>query len=117
VKLAMLQPALLCPPPATQAETHLTLIADSGTVVQPLKVCEVVPTIKVHVRPLFPCAISQVIVATVPPRTTPPGLFAMNGIVLGVARSSLTWLNWPGKVLWPEDGKASVGWRLPGVEV
>ena len=57
----MLQPALLWPAPATDAETHLRLTADSGTVMQPLKVGEVVPTIKVHVRPLFPCVIFRLI--------------------------------------------------------
>jgi hypothetical protein len=50
----MLHPALVCPPPEADAETHFTLMADTGTVMQSRKVEEFAPTIKVHVRPLFP---------------------------------------------------------------
>ena len=71
-------PALVWPPPETQAETHLTLTADTGTVVQPRKLDELVPTIKVQVRPFLPWVRSQVMVATEPLITTPPGLFAIN---------------------------------------
>ena len=112
----MLQPALLSPPPATDAETHLMLTADSGTVVQPAKLDEVVPTIKVHVCPFLPCVISQEMEASELPVITPPGLFAINGIVLGIAWSSVTWTN-PDKGLLPGGGKIGVGWRLLGVAV
>jgi hypothetical protein len=90
VKLVTLQPALACPPPVTDAEVQLTLTADSGTVAQPMKLEEVAPTVKVHVRPFCPLVIFQATVATEPPAMLLPGLFAVNGIVLGVARSKLT---------------------------
>ncbi|WP_263366717.1 hypothetical protein [Edaphobacter bradus] len=54
MKLLTVQPALDCPPPSTDAEMHLRLTADSGTVVQPLKLDELAPTIKVQVCPFFP---------------------------------------------------------------
>jgi hypothetical protein len=86
----MLQPALACPPPETDAETHLRLMAETGTVVQPLVIGDLAPTINAHVRPFLPCVISQLMVATDPPGIPFPGLLARNGIVLGVARNSLT---------------------------
>jgi hypothetical protein len=112
MKLVRLQPALVCPPPEADAETHFTLMADIGTVMQSLNVAEVVPTIKVHVRPLFPCLMFQVIVATEPPAMLPPGLFAVNGIVSGKARNSLTAVNPPGRLFWLVGGKAGMGWRV-----
>lgn len=69
------------------------LTADSGTVAQPLKLDELAPTVKVHVCPFFPWVIFQATVATEPPAMVLPGLFAVNGIVLGVARSRLITLN------------------------
>jgi hypothetical protein len=107
-----LQPALDCPPPYTDAETHLKLTADSGTVVQPLKLDELAPTIKVHVCPFLPCVIFQVMVATEPPGIALPGLLAINGIVLGVARSWLTALNPVPGVFWLAEGRAGMGWRV-----
>jgi hypothetical protein len=48
----------------------------------------------------------QVTVATEPPAMALPGLFAVKGIVLGVACSWLTVLN----PLWLAAGKTGVGW-------
>jgi hypothetical protein len=111
VKLVALQPALACPPPPTEAETHLTLTADSGTVAQPLKLDEVVPTLKVHACPFLPWVMFQATVATVPPAIVPPGLLTVNGIVLGVARSRLTTVNPQAGIARLADGKTGVGWR------
>ena len=89
----MSHPALDWPPPFTDAETHLKLMADAGTVVQPLSVGELAPTLRVHLSPLRPCVIFQLIIATESPATVLPGLFAINEIVLGVARNWLTAVN------------------------
>jgi hypothetical protein len=82
-----LQPALDWPLPSTDAETHFKLMADTGIVVQPLKLGEFAPTLKVHVCPFRPWVIFQFNVATEPPAIAPPGLFAMNETVLGVTRN------------------------------
>jgi hypothetical protein len=111
VKLFTLQPALACPPPSTVAAVHLTLTADSGTVTQPRKLGELAPTLNVHVCPYLPWVIFQVTVATEPPATAPPGSLAVNGIVLGVARSRLTSVNPQAGTGWPPDGKTGVVWR------
>jgi hypothetical protein len=111
VKLFTLQPALACPPPSTVAAVHLTLTADSGTMAQPMKLDEFVPTLKVHVFPNFPWVIFQVTVATEPPGTAPPGSLAVNGILLGVARSRLTRLKPQAGTGWLPDGKTGVVWR------
>jgi hypothetical protein len=68
-------------------------MADTGTVVHPLKLGEPEPTINVHVLPFIPRWISQVSVATEPPGMVLPGLFAVNEMVPGVALSSLTAVN------------------------
>ena len=86
----ILQPALPWPPPSTDAETHLRLMADTGTVVHPLKLGEPEPTINVHVLPFIPRSISQVSVAVEPPGIVLPGLFAVKEMVRGIARRSLT---------------------------
>ena len=111
VKLVTLQPALVCPPPSTDAEVHLTLTADAGTVTQPLKLGEVVPALKVHIFPLLPWVIFQATVATVLPAMVLPGLFAVNGTVLGVALNMLTLQNLVVGTDWLADGITGVGWR------
>jgi hypothetical protein len=110
--LDTLQPALACPPPRTDAETHFKVMADAGTVVHPLELGELAPTIKVQVCPLLPCVIFQLIVATDPLGTVPPGLFARNGIVLGAAFSSPTAVKPIIGVFWLADGTARMGWLL-----
>jgi hypothetical protein len=89
----------------------LTLTADSGTVAQPLKLDELAPTLKVHISPFFPRMISQATVATEPPAMVLPGLFAVNAIVLGEARSRRTMLDTEFGTAWLADGKTGVGWR------
>jgi hypothetical protein len=54
VKPAVVQPALACPPPSTDAETHFMLTAETGTDMQPSKFDEVVPAIKLHISPFLP---------------------------------------------------------------
>jgi hypothetical protein len=112
VKLPKLQLALDCPLPSTDAATHFKLTADCGTVVQPMKLDEPVPTIKVQVCPFLPCVIFQVMVATVPAAIVLPGLFAVNGTELGVALIWVTALNPPDEVFGLADGEAGMGWRL-----
>jgi hypothetical protein len=115
IKLVALQPALACPPPSTVADTHFTLTAEAGTAVHPSKLGDVVPAFNVHISPFLPCSTFQETVATVLPATFPPGLFAVNEIVLGVARRMPTQQN-PvlGSVGFP-DGITGVGWR--GLEI
>ena len=110
VKLVTLQPALTCPPPSTDAEVHLTLTADDGTVAQPLKLEEVVPALNVHICPFLPWVMFQATVATELPAMVLPGLLAVNGIVLGVALNKLTRQNPVGATVWLADGITAVGW-------
>jgi hypothetical protein len=87
-------------------------MADTGTVVHPLELDELAPTINVHVCPFRPCVIFQLIVARDPLATVPPGLFARNGIVLGVALSWPTAVKPIGGVFWFANGAARTGWFL-----
>jgi hypothetical protein len=86
----VVQAALTCPPPSTEAETHFTLTADSGTVVHPLKLELVVPTESIQAVLFRPCVRFQLTVATEEPFIKAPGVFARNVTVEGVARKSDT---------------------------
>jgi hypothetical protein len=79
--------------------------------VQPIKLDDPVPTIKVHVCPFFPDVMFQVMVATVPAAMVLPGLFAVNGTELGVALIWVTAVKLP-EVFGLGDGEAGMGRRL-----
>jgi len=74
-----LLPARLC-----VAAVHITVTAETGTALQPVKVLELVPTLKDQVPPGFPCLVHWM-VADELPATLEPGLFAGNVIVDGDA--------------------------------
>jgi hypothetical protein len=85
VKLVVVQPAVAPRlAPVVVAAEHFRLTADVGTVVQPVNVDALAPTLSVQVRWLWVFN-ENVTVADALPATVDPGLFAVKEIVAGVA--------------------------------
>lgn len=112
VKLEMLQKASAPNPVGdTDAPVQLTLTAEVGTVVQPVKFDAVVPTLKVQGLPLLLIMVN-VTVALELPAMLLPGLFAANVMVDGVASKLLAlMLNGSGERGRLPNWITGVGWR------
>src|SRR5436190_24061009 len=85
VKLVALQEAeALVPDGLMAAVLQRTWTADTGTVVQPVKVLVAVATLRLHVPPGFPCRVQETVAAELP-AIVDPGLFAVNEMEEGDA--------------------------------